>query len=164
MKTLKILFILITIILLTNIKAQVDDTKDKNKAQIKVKINDLPKAMENGSSTDIVVTITNKSKTDAWEYSGNFTYSVDGSFTLTRDNLTSSKFTLNPRESKDVLYKLTAPSEEGKHKVTITFYDGGRKVGTKTKVIKVGTSTSDNEKNKNKDKNKDKNKSENKNK
>lgn len=161
MKTLKILFIIILVAFLANINAQDDNTRDKtntskSKKQIKVKIHDIPKVMAVGSSADIIVTVTNKSKSEAWTYSGDFSYTVSGPFTLTRADLTSTEFSLNPRESKDLTYKLTAPSEEGKYKVTIAFLDGDRKVGSKSKTIKVGSDATDDGKNKSKDKDKDK--------
>lgn len=167
MKTLKILFLLILVALLSNVYAQEDDTRDKtttgkNKKQIKVKIHGIPKVMAVGSSADIIVTVTNKSKSETWTYSGDFTYTVEGPFTLTRADLTTTEFSLNPRESKDLTYKLTAPNEEGKHKVTILFFDGDRKIGSKSKVIKVGSGATDDGKNKNKDKDKDKDKNKNK--
>lgn len=169
MKTLNILFLLILVAFLSNLYAQEDNTKDKtntskSKKQIKVKIHDIPKVMTVGSSEDIIVTVTNKSKSEVWTYSENFTYTVEGPFTLTRTDLTTTEFSLNPRESKDLTYKLTAPSEEGKHKVTIIFLDGDRKIGSKSKSIKVGSNATDDGKNKNKNKDKDKDKDKNKNK
>ncbi len=167
MKTLNILLLFILIAFLANVYAQEDDTRDKtttgkSKKQIKVKIRDIPKVMSVGSSADIIVTVTNKSKSETWTYSGDFTYTVEGPFTLTRADLTSTEFSLNPRESKDLTYQLTAPSEEGKHKVTIIFLNGDKKIGSKSKVIKVGSDATDDGKNKNKDKDKDKDKNKNK--
>ena len=169
MKTLKIFLLLILVAFLSNVYAQEDNTRDKtttgkNKKQIKVKIHDIPKVMAVSSSADIIVTVTNKSKSETWTYSGDFTYTVEGPFTLTRTDLNTTKFSINHRERKDLTYKLTAPSEEGKHKVTIIFLNGDKKTGAKSKSIKVGSDATDNGKNKNKNKDKDKDKDKDKNK
>lgn len=147
MKTLKILFIFILLASFANICAQVDDNtksdkKHKHKKQIKVKIHDLPNEMTPGSSADVTVTVTNKSKSNGWEYSGRFTCTVEGPFTFVTST-TTALFTLNPGESKDLIYKLTAPTTEGSHKASIVFFDGDKKVGSKTKLIRVYSTTSD---------------------
>lgn len=138
MKT-KLKFVLFLILILSagRIMSQTDDDKKGNTSDVstvKAIMSNLPKEMNAGSTADVNVTITNKSTTKSWS-SGTLKTEVTGPFKV--DRLDKSDFTLSPGESKVIPFKVYAPNDIGKHRLTVLFYNNNKKIGKKSKVIKV---------------------------
>lgn len=161
-------------ILSSSVFSQVDDgskTK-KSKAKVKAIVSNIPSKMVAGQTYDVTVTVTNKSKKDNWT-SGMIRTEIIGPFQITK--LSNQDLSLSPGESVDLKYKITAPLETGKHKLTVVFYktnESDNRIGRKTKKISVYSTAddlnksgdSDDDSMKEKDKNKEKFKTKTKNK
>jgi hypothetical protein len=106
-------------------------------SDIKALISDLPSEMIAGQTYTVTVTITNNS-TGAWN-SEKFKAKFYGKFTVTNPNETV--FVLQPGESTNKIYNVTAPSTTGRYKIKVIIYNGERKVALKSRTVKVISGT-----------------------
>lgn len=178
-KLVFIALIIISVFMMNAFAQNKEKNKSKSKEKVKVQITELPSKMNTGETKAFNVKISNKSKKSEFNTDG-LTFETSGDFTVTPGSI--GTFIMQRGESKDFTFNLTSPSYSGKIKFKITFYNDGKKAGSKTKNIKVsdgviknkdkdndgkeneGTRDEDKNKNKDKDKDKDKNKDKNKNK
>lgn len=180
------LFLFLLSVAFTAVQAQNDDNDSrdkkekknkKDKISIKIDKNDIPSFLSPGQSFNVNFTIKNNSKKEEWNFSG-LTYEIDQPYSG-RFPMTDSYITIPPGEEKSFSITITAPYNEGKEKLRMTFYNDGKKKKQLVKTINIGNNGSrdikqgDDNTNKNddnsnvngnKDKDKDKDKNKNKNK
>ncbi len=106
-------------------------------SMIKVAVSDIPQQMTAGETYKVTCTITNSSG-NIWSSEPLYA-KAKGPFEISKE--WTGEWKLNPGESTNVFYKVTAPTKPGTYKLRVTFYDGDKKIGYKSKKITVsGTS------------------------
>ncbi len=137
MKTKLLLIALIIVSVFTmNVLAQnKDKNKSKSKEKVKIQITGLPKQMNSGETATFTVTIKNTSKKTELSTDG-ISFETSGDYAVSPSGV--PVIILQPKESTDLTFNLTAPLEQGKSKFKITFYNNGKKVSSKTRNIRIG--------------------------
>jgi uncharacterized membrane protein len=125
-------FLLISLLIFTSVSySQVSQA-----GRVKAGISDIPSQMNAGETYKVQCTITNISQNE-WN-SEDLHAKVHGPFEVSKE--WSGEWKLSPGESITVYYKVTAPQKSGSFKIKVTFYDGNKKVGYKSKKILVVSS------------------------
>ena len=101
--------------------------------KVKAAMSNLPKTMEAGSTSKVALNITNTG-TNEWssEHLHGKEYSI---FDVTKE--WSGVVILQPGETTQLYYKITAPNIAGKYKLVFTVYNDGKKVASRTRTITV---------------------------
>ena len=134
-KLLLIALIIVSIFTMNAFAQNKDKNKSKSKEKVKIEITGLPKQMNSGETATFTVTIKNTSKKTELSTDG-ISFETSGDYTVSPTGV--PVIILQPKESTDLTFNLTAPLAQGKSKFKITFYNDGKKVGSKTKNIRIG--------------------------
>ncbi len=105
----------------------------QNLGKVKATISDMPEQMQAGSSVKVTVTITNTGK-NLWTNENIYAHEL-GMFEITKD--WSGEWKLDPGQSKELQYTVTAPNNSGDYKMRVVIYDGNKKIGYRNKKVKV---------------------------
>ncbi len=105
----------------------------QNPGKVKATISDMPDQMEAGKSAKVTVTITNTGKT-TWSNENIYSHELSV-FEITKE--WSGEWKLEPGQSKELQYTVTAPDRSGSFKMRIVIYDGNRKIGYRSKKVEV---------------------------
>lgn len=105
----------------------------QNVGKVKATISDMPEQMQAGSNTKVTVTITNTGKT-LWTNENVYAHEL-GPFEITKE--WSGEWKLEPGQSKELQYTVTAPNNSGSYKMRVVIYDGDKKIGYRSKKVQV---------------------------
>ncbi len=105
----------------------------QNAGKVKATISDMPGQMTAGQSTKVTVTITNVGK-NLWTSENVYGHEL-GEFEIKKE--WSGDWKLEPGQSKELQYTVTAPSTSGSYKMRIVIYDGNKKIGFRSKKVEV---------------------------
>lgn len=105
----------------------------QNLGKVKATISDMPNQMQAGSSTTVTVTITNIGK-NKWTNENIYSHEL-GAFEIKKD--WTGTWELEPGQSKDLQYSVTAPNTSGSYKMRIVIYNGDKKIGYRSKKVEV---------------------------
>ncbi len=105
----------------------------QNVGKVKATISDMPDQMQAGSNTKVTVTITNTGN-QLWTSENVYAHEL-GLFEITKE--WSGEWKLEPGQSKELQYTVTAPNNSGDYKMRVVIYDGNKKIGYRTKKVKV---------------------------
>jgi uncharacterized protein YfaS (alpha-2-macroglobulin family) len=110
---------------------------DNSTGKVKAVVSDLPGSMNVGETYKVTVTITNTGK-NKWS-SADLTAKAYGPFYISKE--WSGEWTIEPGQSTQTFYAITAPQKSGKYKLKVVFYNHGKRIGTKSKKIEVVSTT-----------------------
>lgn len=110
----------------------------QNAGKVKAVMGDLPLSMEVNTIYKVAVNITNTGKTE-WS-SEHLHGKADGKFDISKE--WSTEWKLQPGESTQVYYKITAPGTAGKYRLKITIYNDSKKIISRSRKITVVDVTS----------------------
>jgi len=105
----------------------------QNPGKVKAVMGDLPETMAAGEIYKVVVNITNTGKSE-WS-SEHLHGKAAGKFEITKE--WSGEWKLQPGETTQVYYKITAPGTAGKYRLKITIYNDNKKLVARTRQIIV---------------------------
>ena len=110
----------------------------QNVGKVKAIMGNLPESMETGSTHKIAVNITNTGTT---EWSSEHLHGKEhGKFEVTKE--WSGEWKLQPGETTQVYYKVTAPSEPGSYKLWVSIYNDNKRIATGSRKVEVVSITS----------------------
>ncbi len=113
------------------------NTFSQSSVKVKATISDMPERMSIGETAKVTVTITNTGK-NLWTSENVYAHELSV-FDISKE--WSGDWKLEPGQSKEVFYKVTAPDKPGSYKMRVVIYDGNKKIGYRTKKVEVsGTS------------------------
>lgn len=118
--------------LLLLLLASVSYTQNSND-KVKAALSDMPSQMKAGETTVITVTITNIGAA-TWS-NADITARELGVFDITK--VSDVLWSIEPGQSRDIQYRVTAPQKPGKYKMRVVVYNGSKKVGSKNKTVTV---------------------------
>lgn len=143
--------LLIFSVLLGSAMAQSDDSDNKEKKStknkkdkitIKIDKNDIPARVNPGESFSVNFSIKNNSKKEDWNFSG-FTVEVEQPFSGSMGT-TEARTTIPAGEEMTFSLAITAPTNSGKEKLEIHFFNDGKKKKQLVKTIRIGDTESNN--------------------
>lgn len=105
----------------------------QNVGKVKATISDMPDQMQAGQTAKVTVTITNTGTT-LWTSENAYAHEL-GPFDINKE--WTGDWKLEPGQSKDVYYKVTAPEKPGSYKMRIVIYNGNKKIGHRNKKVEV---------------------------
>lgn len=105
----------------------------QNVGKVKATISDMPDQMQAGQTAKVTVTITNTGST-LWTSENAYAHEL-GPFDISKE--WTGEWKLEPGESKEVYYKVTAPEKSGSYKMRIVIYNGNKKIGFRNKKVEV---------------------------
>ena len=105
----------------------------QNLGKVKATISDMPDQMTEGQSVKVTVTITNTGK-NTWTNENIYSHELSV-FEIKKE--WSGDWKLEPGESKELQYTVTAPDKSGSFKMRIVIYDGNKKIGYRSKKVEV---------------------------
>ena len=105
----------------------------QNLGKVKATISDMPDQMTAGQSAKVTVTITNTGK-NTWTNENIYSHEL-GVFEIKKE--WSGEWKLEPGQSKELQYTVTAPDKSGSYKMRIVIYDGNKKIGYRSKKVEV---------------------------
>ncbi len=105
----------------------------QNLGKVKATISDMPDQMTAGQSAKVTVTITNTGKT-TWTNENIYSHELSV-FEIKKE--WSGEWKLEPGQSKELQYTVTAPDKSGSFKMRIVIYDGNKKIGYRSKKVEV---------------------------
>jgi uncharacterized membrane protein len=114
----------------------------QNNDKVKAAVSTMPSEMEAGSTISVTVTITNTGNNN-WT-NANVDVKELGLFDISKN--WDVIWILEPGQSRDLQYNVTAPKHTGKHRMKIVVYNDGKRIGSRTKVINVVNSSTPNNK------------------
>lgn len=105
----------------------------QNLGKVKATISDMPDQMTAGQSAKVTVTITNTGK-NTWTNENVYAHELSV-FEIKKE--WSGEWKLEPGQSKELQYTVTAPDRSGNFKMRIVIYDGNKKIGYRSKKVEV---------------------------
>lgn len=105
----------------------------QNLGKVKATISDMPNQMQTGQSATVTVTITNIGK-NKWTNENIYSHEL-GAFEIKKD--WTGTWELEPGQSKELQYTVTAPNTSGSYKMRIVIYNGDKKIGYRSKKVEV---------------------------
>ncbi len=105
----------------------------QNVGKVKATISDMPDQMTAGQSVKVTVTITNTGNT-TWTNENVYAHELSV-FDIRKE--WSGEWKLEPGQSKELQYTVTAPERSGSFKMRIVIYDGNKKIGYRSKKVEV---------------------------
>jgi uncharacterized membrane protein len=105
----------------------------QNVGKVKATISDMPDQIAAGQSVKVTVTITNTGKT-TWTSENVYAHELSV-FDIRKE--WSGEWKLEPGQSKELQYTVTAPEKSGSFKMRIVIYDGNKKIGHRSKKVEV---------------------------
>lgn len=105
----------------------------QNVGKVKATISDMPDQMAAGQSTKVTVTITNTGK-NTWTGENVYAHEL-GIFEIRKE--WSGDWKLEPGQSKELQYTVTAPDKSGSFKMRVVIYDGNKKIGYRNKKVEI---------------------------
>lgn len=105
----------------------------QNLGKVKATISDMPDQMTTGQSVKVTVTITNVGK-NTWSNENIYAHELSV-FDIKKE--WSDDWKLEPGQSKELQYTVSAPEKSGSFKMRIVIYDGNKKIGYRSKKVDV---------------------------
>jgi uncharacterized protein (DUF58 family) len=105
----------------------------QNVGKVKATISDMPDQIQAGQTAKVTVTITNTGSTQ-WTSENAYAHEL-GPFEINKE--WTGEWKLEPGQSKEVYYKVTAPEKSGSYKMRIVIYNGNKKIGYRSKKVEV---------------------------
>lgn len=105
----------------------------QNVGKVKATISDMPEQIQAGQTAKVTVTITNTGNT-TWTSENAYAHEL-GPFEINKE--WQGEWKLEPGQSKEVYYKVTAPDKSGSYKMRIIIYNGDKKIAYRTKKVEV---------------------------
>ena len=105
----------------------------QNVGKVKATISDMPEQIQAGQTAKVTVTITDTGNT-TWTSEIAYAHEL-GPFEINKE--WSGEWKLEPGQSKEVYYKVTAPDKSGSYKMRIIIYNGDKKIAYRTKKVEV---------------------------
>lgn len=105
----------------------------QNAGRVKAAVSTMPDEMKAGETITVTATVTNLGN-ETWS-SENFDAKELGPFDIRRQF--KEEWKVDPGNSINLNYSVTAPKTTGKQKIRLVFYNGTKKVLVKTRTVNV---------------------------